>query len=59
MIFTNPPEIVKIRLQIAGEMIQGTRMGQLVLRSWTSPVYTMYVYMCVYCVYMICKLSLP
>ena len=27
MIFTNPLEIVKIRLQVAGEMSQGTRTG--------------------------------
>ena len=27
MVFTNPPEIVKIRLQVAGEMSQGARTG--------------------------------
>ena len=27
MLFTNPLEIVKIRLQVAGEMTQGTRTG--------------------------------
>ena len=48
MIFTNPLEIVKIRLQVAVEMTQGTRMVQLaLLRSWASLVYTMYVYICV------------
>ena len=29
MIFTNPLEIVKIRLQVAGEMTQGTRTGAI------------------------------
>ena len=27
MLFTNPLEIVKIRLQVAGEMTEGTRTG--------------------------------
>ena len=51
MIFTNPLEIVKIRLQVAGEMTQDTRTVQLVLlRSWALLIYTMYVCMCVLCV---------
>ena len=29
MIFTNPLEIVKIRLQVAGEMTQGARTGTI------------------------------
>ena len=29
MIFTNPLEIVNIRLQVAGEMTQGTRTGAI------------------------------
>ena len=43
MIFTNPLEIVKIRLQVAGVM---TGLVQLVLlRSYTSLAYTRYVHM--------------
>ena len=55
MIFTNPLQIVKIRLQVAGEMTQGTRTGAVsVIKELHSMAYTRYVHtgVCMYvCVY--------
>ena len=53
MIFTNPLEIVKIRLQVAGEMTQGTKTGAIgVIKelgfTGLYKVYNiMYMYVCV------------
>ena len=47
MIFTNPLEIVKIRLQIAGEMTQGTRTGAIgvIKELGFTGLYKVYMYM--------------
>ena len=51
MIFTNPLEIVKIRLQVAGVMTQGTRTGVIAVikELYFTGLYKVctYVYMCV------------
>ena len=53
MIFTNRLEIVKIRLQVAGEMTQGTRNGAVgvIKKLDFSDLYVqgMYICMCVLC----------
>ena len=58
MIFTNPLEIVKIRLQVAGEMTQGTRTGEIgIIREFGfTGLYKVWIYVCTYvcvcmCVY--------
>ena len=50
MIFTNPLEIVKIRLQVAGEMREGTRTGAVgVIRELGfSGLYKVCIYLYVY-----------
>ena len=51
MIFTNPLEIVKIRLQVAGEMTQGTRTGAIgvIKELGFTGLYKVCMYVCVYC----------
>ena len=51
MIFTNPLEIVKIRLQVAGEMTQGTRTGAVgvIKELGFTGLYKVFMYVCVYC----------
>ena len=48
MIFTNPLEIVKIRLQVAGEMTQGTRTGAVTVikELGFSDLYVQGMYIC-------------
>ena len=58
MIFTNPLQILKIRIQVAGEMTQGTRTGVVsVIKELCSMAYTRYVHMYV-CMYVCIKLSI-
>ena len=47
MIFTNPLEIVKIRLQVAGEMTQGTKTGAIgvIKELGFTGLYKVYMYM--------------
>ena len=47
--FTNPLEIVKIRLQVAGEMAEGTRTGAVgvIKELGFSGLYKVCVCMCV------------
>ena len=56
MIFTNPLQIVKFRLQVAGEMTQDTRTGTIgVIKmmgyaySLLQGMYRIYVYMYILC----------
>ena len=57
MIFTNPLEIVKFRLQVVGEMTQDTRTGTIgVIKkmgyaySLLQGMYHIYMCMCIFCV---------
>ena len=47
MIFTNPLEIVKIRLQVAGEMTKGTRTGAIGVIKELGFIQGTYVCVCV------------
>ena len=53
MIFTNPLEIVKIRLQVAGEMTQGARTGAvgIIKELGVTGLYKVCIYICVCIVY--------
>ena len=59
MIFTNPLQIVKIRLQVAGEMTQGTRTGTIGVIKKMGYTYsllqgTYHIYVYVYSLCMMC-----
>ena len=49
MLFTNPLEIVKIRLQVAGEMTQGTRTGAVGIIKELGFTGLYKVCMCIFC----------
>ena len=48
MLFTNPLEIVKIRLQVAGEITEGTRTGAVGIIKELGFTGLYKVYMCMY-----------